>query len=321
MPGDPCANLTADRLNSRPPPRGQGMLEHCELCPRRCGANRLQGALGYCRAGSQTQVYRWGPHHGEEPPVSGTRGSGTVFFSRCTMRCLYCQNFPWSQEGKGAVLTVQALAGVFEELRGAGCHNWNLVSPTPWLPLIRAALSELDTRLPIVYNTSGFERVEVLDAFADLADVYLTDLRYADEQTALAGSGAPGYVEAARNALRAMWRRRGPLVLDDEGVARSGTICRLLVLPGLAGEAVANLRWIAENLGTELAVSVMAQYVPAYRAPEHGGGWERRVTAEEYDAVSRAVEELGFSNGWVQEFDAAIPAELVGYRMAPGQPA
>lgn len=266
-------------------------------------------------------MYRWGPHHGEEPPVSGTRGSGTVFFSRCTLRCLYCQNFPWSQEGSGQVLTVQSLASVFDELRRAGCHNLNFVSPTPWLPLIREALSELDTRLPIVYNTSGFERIEVLNAFAGLTDVYLTDLRYAEEPTALAGSAAPGYVEMARTALREMWRLRGPLVLNDEGVALSGTICRLLVLPGLANEAVANLRWIAENIGTELAISVMAQYVPAYRAAEQGGAWARRVTADEYETVSRAVDEFGFSNGWVQEYDAEITAELVGYRMAPGQPA
>lgn len=297
------------------------MLERCELCPRRCGANRLEGKPGYCRAGRQAEVYRWGPHHGEEPPVSGTRGSGTVFFSRCTMRCVYCQNFPWSQDGAGQTLSVEALAGVFDELRRAGCHNWNLVSPTPWLPLIRQALSGLDTRLPIVYNTSGFERVEVLNEFADLADVYLTDLRYATKETAVAGSGAPEYVDASRAALREMWRLRGPLALDGAGIARSGTICRLLVLPGLAHEAVANLRWIAGNIGTELAVSVMAQYVPAYRAAECGGSWGRRVTAEEYETVSRAVEELGFSEGWVQEFDAAIPAELVGYQMAPGQPA
>jgi len=267
------------------------------------------------------EVYRWAPHHGEEPPVSGEKGSGTVFFSRCTMRCLYCQNYPFSQQGEGRRIGVDGLAAAFEELREAGCHNWNLVSPTPWLPLIREALGRLkEPRLPIVYNTSGFERPATLREFGDLAQVYLTDLRYAKEASAQEGSDAAAYVTAAREALLEMWRLRGPLRLDKTGVAVSGTICRLLVLPARADEAVQSLRWIAEKIGTDLAVSVMAQYVPAYRAANMPAPWGRRASAEEYAAVCDTVDELGFSEGWVQEYDEATPAELVGYGMAPRQP-
>lgn len=294
------------------------MLQNCELCPRRCKADRAGGKLGYCRAGAEPEVYRWAAHHGEEPPVSGSRGSGTVFFSRCTMSCLYCQNYPWSQLGAGRQVGVQGLAAIFDELRRAGCHNWNLVSPTPWLPQIRQALETLGgVRLPLVYNTSGFERAEVLREYADLADVYLTDLRYARSETAREGSNAAGYVEASREALLEMWRLRGALKLDADGIAVSGTICRVLVLPGRADEAVENLRWMAENIGPGLAVSVMAQYLPAHRAAGAGEPWGRRPTAAEYATVCEAVEQLGFSEGWVQEYEAESPAELVGYKMAP----
>jgi putative pyruvate formate lyase activating enzyme len=281
--------------------------------------DRTAGAVGYCRAGAEPEVFRYGPHHGEEPPVSGTRGSGTIFFSRCTLRCLYCQNYPWSQNGEGERMSVAKLAAAMRSLRDAGCHNWNLVSPTPWLPAIRAALDEVGgRRIPFVYNTSGFERAETIEAFGDLADVFLTDLRYARAESALEGSGEAGYARVAREALLAMWRMRGPLEADDEGVARSGTICRLLVLPGRADEAVENLRWLAQRVGTDIAVSVMSQYWPAHRAGERGAPWNRRVTAEEYASVRSEVESLGFGRGWVQEHEEQPAGDLLGFRMSPG---
>ncbi len=251
--------------------------------------------------------------------MSGSRGSGTVFFSRCTLRCLYCQNYPWSQEGEGRVCTVPELAAVLEGLRAQGCHNWNLVSPTPWVPWIVAA-RDLARRtgpdLPVVYNTSGFERVETVEALAGWVQVYLTDLRYARADSAAEGSGAAGYVEAAREALLAMWRQAGPLVCDEEGVALRGTICRLLVLPGRAEEAIDSLAWLARHVGPEIAVSVMAQYTPAYRAIGLDG-WNRRPTRAEYDRVVEAVETLGFAAGWVQDYARPVPDELVGYKMSP----
>jgi putative pyruvate formate lyase activating enzyme len=298
-------------------------LLQCELCPRQCGVNRLAGERGYCRAGARAEVFRYGPHHGEEPPVSGRRGSGTVFFSRCTMRCGYCQNYPWSQGGEGAVLAQEALEDVLAGLAEAGCHNWNLVSPTPWLPHAGAAVEGVRRRghaLPVVVNTSGFERVETLQAFQGLADLYLVDLRYAEPSTAAEGSDTPGYVDAARAAVREMWRQVGPLRVDADGIAESGLICRLLVLPGRAGEAVANLRWLAKSLGNGVAVSVMGQYHPAYKAVagRMGADWQRRVTAAEYEQVCCELEALGFEEGWVQELEQDPDRQLLGCEMAPG---
>lgn len=291
----------------------------CELCPRRCRARRLDGARGYCAGGHIPRIYRYGPHFGEEPPLVGTRGSGTIFFSRCTLRCLYCQNYPWSQEGAGQDCSVERLAEILLELQAAGCHNWNLVSPTPWLPQIVEALDLAKAgggNLPVVYNTSSYERVDILRTLGDRVAVYLADLRYADESTAQAASDASDYVRLARRALREMWRQVGPLRLDEHGVAMTGLICRVLVLPGRAHEACASLEWIMENLGPETAVSVMGQYVPAYRAA-HCVGWDRRVTPAEYETVCRRMEDLGFINGWQQECGQDASAELLGYNMPP----
>ena len=265
-------------------------------------------------------MFRYGLHHGEEPPISGTRGSGTVFFSRCTLKCLYCQNYPWSQEGKGRAVEVAELAARLGEMDEEGCHNWNWVSPTPWLPWIYEAWEKAvkaGHARPNVYNTSGFERIEVLRAMENWVDVFLTDLRYARSDSAQEGSDCPGYVEAARAALLEMWRQTGPLKVDDDGIATRGTICRLLVLPGRADEAVANLEWLAESVGTGIPVSVMAQYTPAYRALE-GAPWNRRPTVAEYERVVEAMERLEFADGWVQEYDTPTPENLVGFKMSPG---
>lgn len=301
------------------PPDG-AMIARCELCPRRCGANRAGGDPGWCLAGNRVEVFRYGPHHGEEPPVSGTRGSGTVFFSRCTMRCIYCQNYPWSQESGGTAYSVEDLAGMLASLHKAGCHNWNIVSPTPWLPWIDEAASGLrkaGVALPFVYNTSGFERIETLEAYGRLTDVFLTDLRYAEPASAAEGSEAPTYVKVARSALEWMWQNRGPLQVDAEGIAKSGVICRILVLPDKENEAIASLRWLAETVGTEVDVSLMAQYTPAYKAMAREP-WNRRPTEAAYDRVRGELEKLGFENGWVQEYEAETPDELIGYRMPAG---
>jgi len=294
-------------------------FRQCELCPRTCGVDRLDGRQGYCKAGADVEVYRYGSHHGEEPPISGTKGSGTIFFSRCTLRCLFCQNYPWSQEGQGHTVGQDGLVAIFEALFREGCHNWNLVSPTPWLPWIYEAWSRVvakGMKCPVVYNTSGFERVETLRNLTGWVNVYLTDLRYALPESAKEGSDSAGYVEQARLALREMWRQTGPLELDDDGIAKRGTLCRLLVLPGRAAEAVANLEWLAGAVGTQIPVSVMAQYTPAYKAVNEAP-WNRRPTEEEYGFVVEAVERLGFEAGWVQEYETPTPDNLVGFKMSP----
>ncbi len=294
-------------------------MTHCELCPRRCGVNRAEGRKGYCQAGGALEVYRHGLHAGEEPPISGEKGSGTVFFSRCTLSCVYCQNFPWSQEGQGRVITIDELAEMFRALAQDGCHNWNLVSPTPWLPWIyeawRLVVADGLSR-PIVYNTSGFERVEQLKAMDGWVSVYLSDLRYAQDETARKGSDCAGYVETSRAALLEMWRQTGPFKMDGEGLARQGTICRLLVLPERADEAVANLEWLAGAIGTEIPVSVMAQYTPAYKAL-NAAPWNRRPTQAEYSLVVDAMERLGFTEGWIQEYEAPSQDSLLGFKMSP----
>ncbi len=296
-------------------------LRSCRLCPRACGVDRLAGQTGYCKAGLLPRVFRHGPHFGEEPPISGTRGSGTVFFSHCTLRCVYCQNHPWSQAGNGDDLSVEALSGIFRSLAEKGCHNWNLVSPTPWLPQIRAAAEPLiraGISLPFVYNTSGFETPETLDAFQDLADIALIDLRYATPESAAEGSDARSYVDAARRAFLWFWSHLGPLETDADGLARRGVICRLLALPGRVPEAVANLEWLAKHAGSGVPVSVMSQYTPVHRAARLEG-WDRKVSEEEYALLTEAAGDFGFETGWIQEFEGDAPADLLGQAMPAGE--
>jgi len=299
-------------------------LAACRLCPRSCGVDRLSGRRGYCGAGVRPRVFRHGPHFGEEPPLIGTHGSGAVFFSHCTMRCIYCQNYPWSQQAQGEDLEPSQLTAIFRRLAETGCHNWNLVSPTPWLPQIRAALTPLfrdGIRLPILYNSSGFESPETLASFRDLADIALVDLRYAADDTAAGASDCPGYVAASRATLEWFWQNLGPLRTTVDGVAVRGVICRFLVLPGHANEAIANLHWMAERIGTNVHLSVMSQYTPVYGALLDAG-WNRRVTDDEYGRVRAAVEELGFGCGWVQELEEGVfPADLLGCNMPAGEAA
>ena len=301
--------------------QSNAFLSACRLCPRACGVDRLAGQLGYCKAGVLPRVFRYGPHFGEEPPVSGTRGSGTIFFSHCTMRCVYCQNHPWSQANQGDDLAIEALSDIFRRIAQKGCHNWNLVSPTPWLPQIREAVAPLlraGISLPFVYNTSGFEAVETLETFSDLADIALIDLRYATSESAVEGSDARSYVEASRSALLWFWNRLGPLETDHDDIATRGVICRLLAIPGRVNEAVANLEWLAKTIGNEVHISVMSQYTPVHRAAQMEG-WNRTVREEEYALLTDAAGDLGFENGWIQEFEGDAPADLLGQTMPPGE--
>jgi putative pyruvate formate lyase activating enzyme len=284
--------------------RAYSYLEDCRLCPRECGVNRLKGKQGFCRAGALPKVASWNVHPWEEPPISGTRGSGTIFFSGCTGRCLFCQNYPISQLGVGNEVSVERLAEMMLELQHKGCHNINLVTPTHFVPQILAALPhaiKMGFRLPLVYNTSGYETVEVLGLLEDVVDIYLPDAKYADDETARRLSGFVGYVEANHAALKEMYRQVGEeLLLDDEGIARRGLIVRHLVLPdGLAGTPEV-LRWLAENLSPRVHVSLMDQYFPAHKAVGHSI-LGRKITAEEYEEALNAFDEAGLENGWRQE--------------------
>lgn len=273
----------------------------CELCPRRCGKRP-----GYCGAGEAPRVFRWGPHFGEEPPITGERGSGCVFFSRCTMKCLYCQNSPWSWKGEGKDLTIPELTRIFRDLAVKDrVENWNLVSPTPYLPFIREAVEPLlkeGLRLPFVWNSSGYERVETLEEYRQLCDFALFDLRYARNETAIAASAAPNYVECARDAVKWAAENASPII-------------RILVLPGHAEEAIENLAFLATEVTNEIPVSIMAQYTPAYKALSTPP-FDRVVTQEEYESVTEAAADFGFENGWIQGYEAADPKlALLGENM------
>jgi len=280
------------------------MLAHCELCPHRCGVDRLAGERGVCRMGAQPKVSSWNRHRWEEPPISGTRGSGTIFFSGCTGRCLFCQNYPISQLDHGQAVSVERLATMMLELQRKRVHNLNFVTPTHFMPQILAAVLQAagqGLRLPLVYNSSGYETVEALRLLDGIVEVWLPDAKYDDSRVARRLSGFVNYVEHNRAALQEIYRQVGSdLVLDQEGIARRGMIIRHLVLPhGLAGTANV-LRWIAQELSHRVHVSLMDQYFPAHRAigdSEVG----RHLTAEEYEAALEAFDAAGLERGWRQE--------------------
>jgi putative pyruvate formate lyase activating enzyme len=281
------------------------ILAHCTLCPRDCGVDRLAGEKGYCRAGAEVVVASWNAHMWEEPPISGTRGSGTIFFTHCTGRCIFCQNYPISQLGVGQPVTVQRLGEMMLELQARGCHNINLVTPTHWAPQILSALPSAiagGLHVPLVYNCSGYEGLEMLRLLDGIVDIYLPDSKYADDKVARRLSGFRGYVGANRVALREMYHQVGAdLKLDDSGLALRGMIIRHMVLPeGLAGTR-AVLEWIARELSPSVYVSLMAQYFPAHKAvqdPVLG----HKITEQEYlDALS-AWDTVGLERGWRQEY-------------------
>ena len=282
------------------------VLKACTLCPRRCGVNRLAGEIGYCRAGSEVRIASWNVHRWEEPPISGTRGSGTLFFSYCTGRCTFCQNYPISQLGAGKDVTPERLGGMMLELQELGCHNINLVTPTHYVPHILAAIESAAVHglhIPVLYNTSGYDTVETIRMLEGVVDIYLPDSKYADESVAGRLSGFRDYVVNNRAALLEMARQVGEeLVLDDKGIARRGLIIRHLVLPHELSQTVDVFRWIAENLSSRVYISLMSQYFPAWHAvdnPELG----QTLTLEEYEKAIEALADLGFENGWQQELE------------------
>jgi putative pyruvate formate lyase activating enzyme len=282
------------------------LLESCRVCPHECGVNRLKNdKLGFCRSGLNPVISSVSPHHGEEPPLSGTKGSGTVFFANCNLRCMYCQNYPISQMGHGMERTPGELACQMLRLQEQGCHNLNLVTPTHFMPQILKALGIAKERgfgLPIVYNTSGYESIDSLRLLDGIVDIYLPDMRYSDDAVALKYSLAPRYPAINRAAVKEMFRQVGNLALDENGIAKSGLIIRHLVLPnGLSGtEGV--MRFLAGEISPDVYISLMSQYFPAYKATEHRE-INRKITVEEYEEARRIMESYGLENGWVQEFE------------------
>ncbi len=281
----------------------ESFLKNCTLCPRRCQINRLNDQLGICRTGKEIKVSSHNLHFGEEPPISGSQGSGTIFFAYCNLRCVFCQNYPISQLGHGNPVTSEGLGSIMLKLQQQGAHNINLVTPTHLLPQIVRALYWASLRglyLPIVYNSGGYESVETLSLLDGLIDIYLPDAKYSDEKQAVKYSSAPNYWEVNKLALKEMYRQVGNLEINQEGVAGHGLLVRHLVLPeGISGSEKI-LKFLAEEISPDLWLSLMAQYHPAHQAnsfPE----LSRRLTAEEYQKILDLADSLGMKNGWRQE--------------------
>jgi putative pyruvate formate lyase activating enzyme len=278
-------------------------LAACELCPRACRVDRLDGGRGVCKAGSDAVIASWNLHRWEEPPISGTRGSGTVFFSGCNLECLFCQNFPISRLGVGKEAGVEELGKRIVDLQAKGAHNVNFVTPTPHVPHLVGAVAEarrLGFTLPVVYNTNGYDSLEALRLLDGVVDVWLPDAKYRAPDLAGEASSAPDYPEANAIALEEMFRMAGPLQTGEDGIAMHGVLVRHLVLPGRVDSTVEVLRFLRERFGPHVPLSLMGQYFPAFRA--HGReGYDRRLTAEEYDQAIDAASALGLENVFVQE--------------------
>lgn len=279
------------------------MLKSCSICPRKCKVNRLEENRGFCKTGLKPRVYSFMAHQGEEPAISGTKGSGTIFFSNCNMACVYCQNYEFSQLGQGREVSYEDLAGFMLELQGMGCHNINLVTPTHQLAQILKSLKiaiSSGLHIPLVYNTSGYELAEVIKLLEGIVDIYLADMRYADEEMAIKFSNAPGYPEYNREALKEMQRQVGIADIDENGVIKRGVIIRHLVLPNSISGTDKIMEFIKEKLSEDSYISLMSQYLPYHKASAIQET-ARRLTKVEYEEAKQSMARYGLYNGWVQE--------------------
>jgi putative pyruvate formate lyase activating enzyme len=279
------------------------LLRRCTVCPQNCPVDRIGGKTGACHSGTETIVGSWNLHWREEPPITGTRGAGTIFFGGCQARCSYCQNFWLSQLGHGIRVGPERLAKMMLELQRKGAHNLDLVTPTHFVPQILKALviaAGQGLRIPLVYNCAGYEHVHTLRLLDGVVDIYLPDAKYDNNVQALRTSKMHHYVEFNRAALKEMYRQVGGLVLDEHGIAVRGLIVRHLVMPhGHAGTR-AVLEWIASEIGTDIGLSVMDQYFPAYKA-HNDPELNRRLTWTEYREALDVVENLPFEHLFLQE--------------------
>ena len=283
--------------------------QSCRLCPRACGVDRTRGQRGFCGMGDRITAARAALHFWEEPPISGVRGSGAVFFSGCSLGCQFCQNTEISHERFGAEITTEDLRAIFASLIEQGAHNINLVTATHFLPSVLPAL-EPGLPVPVVYNCGGYESVETLRSLEGLVDVYLPDLKYAEPELAARLSQAPDYFPAAASAIDEMVRQVGPCRFDQEGMLTKGVIIRHLILPGQVQNSLKVLDYVAEHFpkGTVL-LSLMAQYVPSGPV-KHTPPFDRPITQEEYDAVVNWLYMLGLEDGFLQDRSAATDAYL-----------
>lgn len=277
-------------------------MNNCTLCPRNCKVNRLIDIMGFCRTGKTAKVASHNLHHGEEPPISGSRGSGTIFFSNCNLRCIFCQNYPISQFGHGEKVSPKRLAQMMLNLQKRGAHNINLVTPSHVVPQFLAALTiaaKEGLELPIVYNSSGYEGMEALKLLDGVVDIYMPDLKYVTDEPAERYSSATKYWDAARSAVKEMYRQVGALKMDADGIGIRGLLIRHLVLPGGLAGSEKVFQFIATELSPDVPVNLMSQYFPAYKAvddPLLG----RRISREEFAEAEKSLHRWKLDNGWIQ---------------------
>jgi putative pyruvate formate lyase activating enzyme len=285
-------------------------LATCDICPRNCGVDRLNNILGYCRSGKAAEISSYCDHHGEEPALSGTKGSGTIFFSRCNLRCVYCQNHQISQDFDPSSIQVdsRSLARIMLDLQDRlGCHNINLVSPSHYVPQIAAAIYEaipMGLKIPIVYNTNAYDAISTLQMLDGIIDIYLPDIKYASNKCARKYSHSTNYVAFSRAAIREMHKQVGNLIMDASGIALRGLIVRHLILPNNVAGSIDSLKWLANELSADTTLSIMAQYNPCHKAINEPG-LARKISSIEYSLVADALDKLGIENGWLQEMDSA----------------
>ena len=272
-----------------------GRLSSCDLCPRRCGVDRTSGEIGACKIGREAIVASYGPHHGEEKPLVGRNGSGTIFFSGCNLACQYCQNWDISQKVRGEKVNPEGLGEIMLSLQARGCHNINLVSPSHVVAQILEGLNEAfkeGLKIPIVYNTGGYDSLDTLKLLDGIVDIYMPDMKYSDPSVGKRLSLVEDYPSVNREAVKEMYRQVGDLKMDRRGVAMKGLLVRHLVLPGgLAGSAEV-ARFLTREISSETYVNVMAQYRPEYRADQYEGV-ERRPTPGEYVRAVRGFVDAG----------------------------
>lgn len=275
----------------------------CNICPRECGADR-ESTMGFCGVPNRFVIARAALHFWEEPPVSGTGGSGAVFFSGCHLGCVYCQNYQLSHCAYGTEVSDSRLGEIFHELTDQGAHNINLVNPTHYAVGLRRVLSKEKPQIPVVYNSSGYEKVQTLRTLEGLADVYLPDLKYIDSARSEKYSAAADYFDYAAKALQEMKRQCPENIYNGDGLIQRGLIVRHLVLPKNTNQSLKILDWIKENLGLDTAVSLMSQYTPCGEL-ENTPELRRRITRREYEKVVNYAEELGFETIFTQQLTSA----------------
>mgnify|MGYP002673605167 FL=1 len=278
-------------------------LEKCKICPHNCGVNRLNGNIGRCKSNGNIKLAMASIHNFEEPCISGENGSGTVFFSNCNMNCVFCQNYKISQQGLGREISIEELAEIFIDEQNKNAENINLVTPTMYVYHIIEAIKiakNKGLKIPIVYNSNGYENVETIKKLDGYIDIYLPDLKYYDDDLAFKYSGVKNYFENATSAIKEMYNQVGSPVLDENGMMKKGLIIRHLVLPNNLQNSKDVLKWINDNIDKNVFVSVMAQYFPTNRAKEFPE-INRKLTKEEYEEIENYLYSLDLDNGYIQE--------------------